>query len=319
MIVVTDLALTQPEQFTSILQAAIQAKAESLLIIAFEVSPQVTTVVRANNQSDRIKVMVMQVPGITTEERFGVIEDIAMLTDARPLLDVAQDNPTRITPEHLGRARNVWVSNHHFGLTGGGGNTHGVQCRIQQLKSRYTKVDDLIERQKIQSRLGVLLGGTVVLRVAGIHEIEIKHRKALAERTATSLRSVLRSGIVPGGGTACLKLSKVLRNQTTTVDSCVEHYAALTILANALESPIRTLAKNAGVDIGCVLSAIDSNDTTQVIDLRTSDASDIDDTILFDSADTLNHVIRSTIQSVALAFTIDVLFQHENPTISDIP
>jgi chaperonin GroEL len=318
-ILVTDLTLNQPEHIISILQAAIQAKAESLLILAFELSPQASAVIRANNQSDRIKVMVMQVPGITTEERFGFVDDIAMLTGSKPLLDIAQDSPSHITPNHLGRARNVWVSNRHFGLAGGSGDTRALYRHIQQLKSRYTTINDLTERQKLQSRLGVLLGGTAVLRVAGLHEIEAKRRKALAERTATSVRGVLKGGVVLGGGTTCLKLSKILRTQTIPADSCIEQKAAHTILSNALESPIRTLVKNAGYDIGCVLSTLDSNSYTQVFDLRIDESNDVDDTGLFDSASTLNHVIRATIQSVALALTIDVLFQHENPTISDIP
>jgi chaperonin GroEL len=318
-ILVTDLALNQPEQFISILQAAIQVKAKSLLILAFEVSQQASAVIRANNQSDRIKVIVMQVPGNTTEERFGVVEDIAMLTGASPLLDIAQDSLTHITPNHLGYARNVWASNHHCGLAGGGGDSHALHCRIQQLKSKYTKSDDLAERQKLQSRLGVLLGGTVVLRVAGIHEIETKRRKALAERTATSLRGVLKGGVVLGGGTTCLKLSKILRKQAIPTDSCIEQKAAYTILANALESPIRTLVDNAGVDIGSVLNTLELSGYTTAFDLIAGESNDTCGRDLFNSVATLRHVIRATIQSVALALTIDVLFQHENPMISDIP
>ena len=318
-VLVTDLTLEQPEQVICILQAAIQAKAKSLLILAFEVSQQAALVLRANNQSNRIKVMVMQVPGINTEERFSFMKDIALLTGARPLLEIAQDSPNNLTPEYLGDARNVWVSNHHFGLAGGGGDIRSVYRDIQQLKSRYTTLNDLTELKKLQSRLGVLLGGTAVLRVAGIHEIETKRRKALAERTATSLRGVLRDGIVLGGGTTCLKLSKILLTQSLSEDSCLEQKAAITILAKALESPIRILAKNAGYDISSMLIGLDANGYNQVFDLRNGESSDIDENPVFDSAGTLRHVIRSTIQSVALALTIDVLFQHENPTISDTP
>jgi len=318
-ILVTDLTLNQPEHIISILQSAIQANAGSLLILAFEVSPQAAVVLRANNQSDRIQVMVMQIPGGTTEERFSSMEDIALLTGARPLLEVVHDSPDNITPEHLGHARNVWVSNHHFGLAGGGGDVRDLHKQIQSLKSQSTTIRDLTQLQKYQSRLGVLLGGTAILRVGGIHEIETKHRKALAERTATALRGVLRGGIIPGGGTASLKLSKILRTQSLSDDSCIEQKAAITILTNALESPIRTLANNAGYDIGDVLSILDTSNYSQFFDLNSGKSSDINDKGLFDSANTLKHVIRATIQSVALALTIDVLFQHENPTISDTP
>jgi len=319
-ILVSDLSITETEDIIHVLKAAIQAEAEYLLLIAFEISEQVATILKVNDQPDRIKVVAMQVPGKTTEDRYAVLQDIALLTGATPLLSITNDTIAQSSmPEHLGQARNAWASHQHFGIAGGSGDRAQLRIQIQQLKAQFAATDELETRQKLSQRLGVLLGGTAVMRVSGIHEIEIKRRKALVERTANALRGALRSGVVPGGGMAYYRLARCIQDTWRNSVDSTEQRAAVNILVKALQAPVQTLLSNTGYEPGHVLGQLQVNDEQKVFDVISGTFNEPAQSGMLDSLGTLNTVLRATIKSVALALAIDVLYQHENPAISDAP
>jgi chaperonin GroEL len=243
---------------------------------------------------------------------------MALLTGATPLLSITQDAVEHLTYEQLGQARNVWVSHSHFGLMGGRGDMQNLRHLIHRLQERCTQTSDLQEQTKLQKRLGILLGGTAVLRVSGINEIETKRRKQLAERTVNAMRGVLQGGAVPGGGVALLRVAHKLKH-TKLKNATEEELAAISILSTALQAPLRVLACNAGYEAGYVLSKLEARQFKQAFDMTQGQLVDFKKGYLFDSAETVKQVISLTIRAVSLALTIDVLLQHDQPEISNLP
>ena len=183
------------------------------------------------------------------------LKDMGILTGAYPFIKAAGDTFDNMQIEDLGGARRVWADRHNFGIVGGKGDTRKLREHIAHLRAAYDRTDDPAAREKLQQRIGRLMGGSAVLWVGGTTESELEARKELAKRTAGAMRGAVRGGILPGGGVAMLNcrpaIQKLLEQSTDT-----DERAAYGILLKALETPVRTIIANAGYDAGDLTAEI---------------------------------------------------------------
>lgn len=313
-----DFVIEDPRELFPVIETAVKAKVRSLAIIARGMSETAMSLVFAANKPDRFETMAIKLPDSNPTYRMAVLEDLAMLTNATPMLKVAGDTLVAVTPEHFGQARHVWATHHQFGIRAGRGNPRKLREHITTLEKAFSVNKDSDERQHLEARIGKLMGGTATLWIGGSTEPEIELRKALAERVASTMRSAVREGAVLGGGRALMNICSVLEKRRDAASDADEG-AAYHILIKAFDEPARAICENAGYDPSEVLAKLSCEDCTQGFDVLTNSMVNMVDAGILDCAAVQKMAVRNAISTAALALTIDVLVHHRKPEIVGQP
>jgi chaperonin GroEL len=310
-ILLTDLIINEPHELVRPLHLAVKEGFRSMLIITPKLSEKVMGFLHANNKTDKIQVIGVGIPGLGGD-RPDNLKDISILTGGRSFLQVTRDILQNVKLEDLGQARRVWADRHNFGLVGGKGDARKLRQHIATLRAAFDKSDDPDVREKLQKRIGRLMGGSATLWVGGATENDIEARKELAKRTAGAMRGAVRGGILPGGGVALLNcrpaIQKLLEQGTDT-----DERAAYRILLKALETPIRTIISNAGYDVGDLMAEIRQAGPGHTFDVTTKQVVDVVEAGIFDVAAVQREAARSAVSSAALALTVEVMVHHKKP------
>lgn len=309
-ILLGDLAITDAQQLVPALEAAREAGARSLVVVARELSDDAIALLLLNRRPSEFGTLAVKTPAGEADAR-AALEDLAALTGGRPLFRAAGDTPRDIGPPDLGRARRAWANADFFGIAGGKGDPRALRRHIAALRAAFAAADPPA-REGLRQRIGLLLGGTAMLWVGGASEPAIDARKATAERVAGALRGALREGVLPGGGAALLACRAPLLARRERSDDPDER-AACAILAEALAAPARALAANAGRDFSALLPCIERAGPGHGLDVVSGRVVDLARAGIVDPAAAQRAAVQGAIASAALALTIDVLVHHRHP------
>lgn len=314
-ILLSDLEIEDPRVLMPVIKRTIESKTRSLLILANKLSDlTIASLVRiSQNDPDKLRIIAAKAPGASSDTRPAALEDLAILTGGRPFVRAAGYTQfDRIEFKDLGRARRVWADRHHFGIIGGKGDPRALREHLARLRNVFEQAEDQETRKKLRERIGKLMGGSATLWIGGLTEMEIKARKAVAERTADALRGTMMEGILPGGGVALLSCRPALQKMLEQ-SSDPDERAAYRILIRALEEPTRTILSNAGYDASEVMAEIKMAGPGYGFDVRSGKVVDVIQAGIFDAANVQKQAMHSAIASAALALTVDVLVQRKTP------
>jgi len=192
------------------------------------------------------------------------------------------------------------------GIIGGKGDPRALRKHIADMRELFRNTADPAERDKLQKRIGQLMGGSATLWVGGMTKPELEFQKELAARTTSAMRGAMREGVVPGGGVALLACRPALQ-QRLAQSSDVDERAAYQILLDALDAPIRTLLHNAGREPGEVMADIETAGTGYGFDVKTGKIIKMSEAGIFDAAAVVNAAVRGAVSTAALTLTTDVM------------
>ena len=311
-VLISDLAIQEPQDLLPLLEAALQADVKSLLLVASEVSERALSLVLAKPNRERIQVVAVKSPALHIDARRGALEDLAIITGGRAFHKAAGDTLNSVKAEDLGRARRAWADPYFFGVLGGRGNPKVIRQHIASLRQAFKNLSEADDRKRAQERLGKLIGGAAVLWVGASTPLGVELRKELAERTAEAMRGAIRDGVVPGGGVALLNCRKVIEEKLHTAVEPDER-AAYNILRQALEVPARTLAYNAGTDPSTMMGQLALAEPGCGFDIVNQRVVNMAEAGIFDSAAVVKSAIFAAVHGAALALTVDVLIHRANP------
>ena len=165
--------------------------------------------------------------------------------------------------------------------------------RVAQIRSQIEDTTSDYDKEKLQERLAKLAGGVAVIRVGGASEIEVKERKDRVEDSLNATRAAVQEGVVVGGGVALIRAGKKLDG--VTGDNS-DQTAGIAIIRKALQSPLRQIAENAGVDGSVVAGKIlESNDPAFGFNAQTEEYGDMFKFGVIDPA----KVVRTALQDAA--------------------
>jgi chaperonin GroEL len=305
-VLVTDLAIENPRDLIGPLTIVAQAKIKALLIVAKDVSQPCIGVLTRPEIVEKVKIVAVKAPGALLEAQGQALHDLAILTGARPILEAAGDTLQSIKLQDLGRTRSAWADKTYFGIVGGQGDPRAIREHIATLRAAHDREDDPDERERLEYRIGKLIGGSAVLKVGGFTETEAKVRKELAERTATAMRAAMREGILAGGGAALLACRPALQQRLEeSVD--LDERMAYRILLRAVEAPFRTLVENAGFEPSVLLGEINRAGVGYGFDAVAGRVVDMAEAGVLDAAVVQKAAVRSGVSGAALALTTDVI------------
>jgi chaperonin GroEL len=157
----------------------------------------------------------------------------------------------------LGTAKKVAITKDETTIVDGAGEKAEIQARVAQIKQQIAETTSDYDKEKLQERLAKLAGGVAVIRVGGATETEVKERKDRVDDALNATRAAVQEGVVVGGGVALVQAAKALANVTGENS---DQEAGVGIVRRALESPLRQIAENAGVDGAVVAGKVRESD-----------------------------------------------------------
>jgi chaperonin GroEL len=306
-IFISDLAMVEPQALIPLLDAALQNSIGNLLLIGTEYSGSVLGLIfAANKHPEKLKVIAVKTPGLTTTDQADAMQDMAVLTGGIPRFKAASDTLEKASLADFGHARKARAGYEFFSFIGGKGDARRLRSHIATLQASLKVEEEYNAHKKILERIGKLMGGASTLYVPGSTETEDKAKRELAERTTSTVQAALRDGVVPGGGVALLDCRPMLRKKLhESVDP--DERAAYQILIKAMEAPTRALLANAGLDPSEVMAEIRLAGPGFGYDVMEGKIVKMGEAGILDVAAATLGAVRAAISGAALALTTDVL------------
>ena len=261
-----------------------------LLIIAEDIEGEALAVLVVNKLRGGLRVVAVKAPGFG-DRRNEMLEDIGILTGGQVISEDIGIRLENVVAGMLGSARRVIVDKDNTTIVGGTGAAEDVQARIGQIRQQIEETTSDYDREKLEERLAKLAGGVAVVNVGAATEVEMKERKARFEDALSATRAAVEEGIVTGGGIALLRADSALEDFHLEGDQ----ETGVNIVRRVLESPIRIIAENAGLEGSVVAAKVKDGEGSYGLNAATGEYGDLLEGGIVDPT----KVVRSAIQNGA--------------------
>lgn len=286
-----------------------------LLIIAEDVEGEALSTLVVNNLRGNLQVAAVKSPGFG-DRRKEMLEDIAVLTGGQVISEDTGIRLENIVVGMLGTAQRVNIDKDNTTIVGGTGAKENVEGRITQIRRQIDDTTSEYDREKLEERLAKLAGGVAVVNVGAATEIEMKEKKARCEDALAATRAAIEEGIVPGGGISMLRAIAGIES----LDLDGDQNTGGNIVRQALRSPIKAIAENAGLEGAIVVSEVENGDGNYGYNAAIGEYGDMIEHGVIDPTKVVRSALQNASSIAGLLLTTETLITEieEPPDFSDM-
>jgi chaperonin GroEL len=261
-----------------------------------------------NKLRGTLNVCAVKAPGFG-DRRKAMLEDIAVLTGGKFISEDLGIKLESIELTDLGRAKSVVVDKENTTIVEGGGKSSDIQGRVNQIRRQIDETTSDYDKEKLQERLAKLAGGVAVINVGAATETEMKEKKARVEDALHATRAAVEEGIVAGGGVALLRCQSVI---DAVKGANEDEVIGIGIVKRAIESPLRALAANAGVEGSVIVEAVKKAKGNEGYNVATGEYEDLVKAGIVDPKKVTRTALQNAASIAGLLLTTECL-------ITDLP
>ncbi len=279
-----------------------------LLIIAEDVEGDALATLVVNNMRGGLRVAAVKAPGFGDEKK-DMLEDIALLTNGTAITEQIGMKLDNVELSHLGRAKRVVITKDHTTIIDGAGDKDKLEARCAQVRNTIDETESEYTKQKLKERLAKIAGGVAVIKVGGATEVEVKERKDRVDDALHATRAAVQEGIVAGGGVTLFYGARILENIKCENE---DQQAGVNIIKRALQSPLRQIAENAGIDGAIVVGKLsESKDVGYGFNAQTMEYVDMFEAGIIDPTKVVRTALQDAASVASLIITTEAIISED--------